>query len=751
MAIKRVLLRRDTAANWTINNPTLLQWELWIEFDTKKLKIWNWINTWTTLEYLSLSVNINDPDLIEKIEDTIWTKIVAWINTSVVYDDTTWITTINAIWDVVKADNLSWLANYTTARTNLWLWNVDNTTDANKPISTSVQTALDNKANQSTTYTKTETNTLLDLKLDDSQKGVANWLAELWSDWKIPSAQLPSYVDDILEYTNLAWFPWTWESWKIYVSLDTNITYRWSWTVYIEISSSLALWETSSTAYRWDRWKTAYDHTSLVNNPHSVTKTQVWLWNVDNTSDVSKPISTLTQTALDWKVDENANITWATKTKITYDSKWLVTAWSDLVEADIPNLSISKTTWLQTVLDWKVVKVTSTDNAITRFDGTTWVVQNSSVIIDDDGKVWIWISPIKTLDVSYSYNWPWFGIKNTNNGSNWYSEWIMENDVWHWLVWWSIWSWYTQEDLAWSTYLYNDWAWRKMYIKSQDELCFFTWWTSLVNKKMTIATNWSTTINWEWVSLTLKKTNNAPSLKFQWATDWTILEWKDTWLDVYVGGVKSCEIQKTKLISWDWSWDAQLQLNAATTWYPYILFTQWTTNTFEIWKVSNNWNFYFSNNTQQWEADSALLIHPNSTISMPKQPIISGQMWTSILNPDSPQVLLFNDFWVNQWGITYDAWKFTVPVAWVYRITLNPFFRNGSNASRVYIWKNTTWDPWNSHIWHSYRENATYDTWCLNSVVNLSANDYITFYLSQWWLYNQSGDTFNQFTIQKIA
>jgi hypothetical protein len=64
-------------------------------------------------------------------------------------------------------------------------------------------------------------------------------------------------------------------------------------------------------------------------------KSALSLNNVDNTSDASKPISSATQTALDLKVDENTAITGATKTKITYDSKGLVTAGADATTADI--------------------------------------------------------------------------------------------------------------------------------------------------------------------------------------------------------------------------------------------------------------------------------------------------------------------------------------------------------------------------------------------------------------------------------
>ena len=76
---------------------------------------------------------------------------------------------------------------------------------------------------------------------------------------KVPSSQLPSFVDDVIEVADYASLPTTGETGKIYVTLDTNLTYRWSGTAYVEISQSLALGETSGTAYRGDRGKIAYD------------------------------------------------------------------------------------------------------------------------------------------------------------------------------------------------------------------------------------------------------------------------------------------------------------------------------------------------------------------------------------------------------------------------------------------------------------------------------------------------------------
>lgn len=137
-----------------------------------------------------------------------------------------------------------------------------------------------------------------------SQKGVAGGVATLDDGGKVPAAQLPSYVDDILEYDSLSDFPEEGESGKIYVATSTNSQYRWSGTQYIEISKSLALGETSSTAYPGDKGKAAYDHISNKSNPHGVTKAQVGLGNVDNTSDANKPVSTAQQAALDGKVDK---------------------------------------------------------------------------------------------------------------------------------------------------------------------------------------------------------------------------------------------------------------------------------------------------------------------------------------------------------------------------------------------------------------------------------------------------------------
>ena len=79
--------------------------------------------------------------------------------------------------------------------------------------------------------------------------------ANLSNNGKVPASQLPSYVDDVEEYESLSSFPSQGEEGKIYVAKNTNLTYRWSGSTYVEISQSIALGETSNTAYPGDKGK----------------------------------------------------------------------------------------------------------------------------------------------------------------------------------------------------------------------------------------------------------------------------------------------------------------------------------------------------------------------------------------------------------------------------------------------------------------------------------------------------------------
>lgn len=165
-----------------------------------------------------------------------------------------------------------------------------------------------------------------DAQVKRSEMGKAGGVATLDSVGKVPSAQLPSYVDDVLEVRDfvggkaniptsgltVGWLYYvtgekkiyratsatavdggsTPETGKIYVTADDNKTYRWSGSDLVEISKSIGLGETAGTAYDGKKGadlKKAYDaHAGNNNNPHGVTKAQVGLGSVTNDAQVKR-------------------------------------------------------------------------------------------------------------------------------------------------------------------------------------------------------------------------------------------------------------------------------------------------------------------------------------------------------------------------------------------------------------------------------------------------------------------------------
>jgi hypothetical protein len=127
-------------------------------------------------------------------------------------------------------------------------------------------------------YTKAEVDGKLNGKANSSHTHVAADITSVNASaitGIIDAAHLPSFVDDVIEgyYSNSKFYKTkspdgvytteiTGESGKIYVNLNDNKTYRWSGSAYVVISETIALGETSTTAYRGDRGKIAYDHAS---------------------------------------------------------------------------------------------------------------------------------------------------------------------------------------------------------------------------------------------------------------------------------------------------------------------------------------------------------------------------------------------------------------------------------------------------------------------------------------------------------
>lgn len=169
-------------------------------------------------------------------------------------------------------------------------------------------------------------------RIASTEKGVANGVATLDSTGKIPSGQLPSFVDDVLEYTNQASFPTTGESGKIYLALDTGKIYRWSGTVYLEINSSVA---SADSAIKL-----------ATSRSISMTGDGAWSVNFDGSANVTGAL-----------VLSNTGVTAGTYPVVTTNSKGLITSGRALLDTDIPSLPGSKIT--------SALSVNTTGNAAT--------------------------------------------------------------------------------------------------------------------------------------------------------------------------------------------------------------------------------------------------------------------------------------------------------------------------------------------------------------------------------------------------
>jgi len=386
--------------------------------------IWNTWPTWPTGPTWNPWNNAPEVDFEYSIDGstlwhttfTIWDKYIRnstnwWITWSnvmkFIWEDWNWI------WDMLKSDNLFWLNNYTTARTNLWLWNVDNTSDANKPISTATQTALN--------WLALKTN-VLELNNITSYTPTTDYH---------PATK--KYVDD----NSWGWgWGWTWGTLKIYDNnkeifwlTDLNIAWTWLFLTSEKIEQTANNWSliTSATDNGWASviyWNwlfvaVSYDWTwnRVMTSPDGIT------WTIRTSAADNFWNSVIYGNWLFVAVSRNWSwnrvmtspdgITWTSRTSAA-DNDWQsVTYWN----------------WL-----FVAVAYSWTGNRVmTSPDGITWTIRTSAA-----DNQWTSVTYGSWLFVAVADSWTWNRVMTSPDGITWTIRTSAADNYW-WSV--TYWNW----------------------------------------------------------------------------------------------------------------------------------------------------------------------------------------------------------------------------------------------------------------------------------------------------------------------
>ena len=263
----RIILNNKTTDEWAQNGSFVgLKGEFLVDTVTREIKIGDGVTAYTDLKPVNLTP--------EEVQELIKNASHSHGNKSILDATTASFTT-----DLLeKLNGIATGANKTVVDSAL------SSTSTNPVQNKVVNSALNGKVPTSRKVNGKALTSDITLSADDvkaipsSQKGAANGVASLGDDGKVLSAQLPSFVDDVLEgyvaddsatfYKDSAKSSaYTAETGKIYVDRNNNKTYRWSGSKYIVISETLALGTTASTATPGDKGQTAYAHSQSAHAP----------------------------------------------------------------------------------------------------------------------------------------------------------------------------------------------------------------------------------------------------------------------------------------------------------------------------------------------------------------------------------------------------------------------------------------------------------------------------------------------------
>jgi len=556
-------------------------------------RIYEW---WSIIDILPIDTSIWWANQILVTNATNYLYVSSWvIYITDVYDNTKYIFA-----DVVVDNN----------------WNVTSITK-NKPLVFSSILASN------------VTTTLIDSRIS-AQKWQASWLATLDWAWHVPSIQLPSYVNNIVEVANYAALPVTWVTWKIYVALDTNLTYRWWGSAYVAVTDTTAVWWnvswtlSSQTDLQW-----ALDTlTNSITNTNSIKadKTNVLVLNNTKAYTPTAQYHPTTKSYVDNWLSKKTSIFWdwsdwdviySVNTNLTLNNVYnfnnlTINAWVTVwwVWWSTWNIYI-KVAWTLT-LNW----IISSSNLIYNWDWSNllWVqISLWSKWVWWNWWAWAWdnVAPGWTWWAWSSswygwWGWGWYARTSSWGNRPWWAGWAWWNPWWvgwawnltydtNWNPWWlSAWGWGWWYWAAWWNAYWNVW-WTATYTTDSWGWWWWGWWAPWVNAWLIIvyANNivWSWLIDAWWTSWT-----NA------WNWWWLVLNWWSAWGWWgwgwwWGGGWWACIcVYNTSSFTWNiitawwtwWSWWIGTQqwtaLYAPWSWANWANWTSWT----KIYKSYSN-------------------------------------------------------------------------------------------------------------------------------------------------------------------
>lgn len=404
-----------------------------------------------------------------------------------------------------KTTTVNWhelSSNVIITKSDIWLWNVDDTSDVNKPISISTQSSLNNKADNNSVVHNTWDETIWWIKTFTSSPIIPTPTTDFQ-----PSTK--KYVDDVVIW-----------------------------------------WTPDATTTSKGKIKLAWDLAGTADLP-----TVLWLAN---------------------KINSNISITWATKTKITYDAKGLVTSWEDATTSDIAD-----STDRRYLTDTQKTEATRNSNT-----SQNWLLSST------DWNTFNWKQPawsyelITSKDSTWWYAWLTLFKINFKNALNTFTSFFTNSNT--------AARTYTFPDKDWTVAMTSDIIWDVVWPSSSTDYAIarFDWTTGklLKNSLALISNGWNISTIWNITSQNYIWSNGTVDYSiysnwwytFNWTTkkifDW--ISWNELLSFSKITSAVN-EFTISNAVTWTWPileatwWDTNIDININPKW-TWVIKIWWT-------------------------------------------------------------------------------------------------------------------------------------------------------------------------------